>query len=459
MKRIWILLIISGCLVFESGALAGQLMEAIQEIKRDIETGTENLNGLRAEISGERVALAQKIQALQKETASLRRKTYGLKDFLWQKETGFSQLKQEVNFLKDEVGFSSSLLSEYRRDMTKRMSMAEEEKLQAQLERIDNILVLSPANSLKAVQPLLELVANKNKENLAGSVFKGSCLDEAGSLVEGNFILAGPVTYFLSHKENLAGIAGLKLGSSRPCIIDRIKPGSLKKLLENKKALVPVDVTLGGAALVKESKKDWLEHIQAGGIVMAPILGLGLFCLIVVIWKFLSLSKLNLNIQPVLKDVLGLIHKGDISEAEKKARGLGRPAGEVFCEAVHHHNASREHLEEIIHERVLSQIPFLESYLPFLAVSAAAAPLLGLLGTVTGMIHTFNMITIFGAGKAKLLSGGISEALITTEYGLIIAIPVLLAHAYLSRRVKRIISVLEQESTAFINRLKIRHAG
>jgi biopolymer transport protein ExbB len=88
-----------------------------------------------------------------------------------------------------------------------------------------------------------------------------------------------------------------------------------------------------------------------------------------------------------------------------------------------------------------------------LALSAAAAPLLGLLGTVTGMINTFNMITVFGAGDPKTLAGGISEALITTEFGLVVAIPSLLLHAVLSRRVKGVLASMEQTTVAFINGL------
>ena len=79
----------------------------------------------------------------------------------------------------------------------------------------------------------------------------------------------------------------------------------------------------------------------------------------------------------------------------------------------------------------------------FRSVIGGVAPLLGLLGTVTGMIHTFKLVTIFGSGEAHLLSGGISEALVTTEAGLVIAIPVLIAHAYFHRRVKSIIAGLE----------------
>ena len=91
--------------------------------------------------------------------------------------------------------------------------------------------------------------------------------------------------------------------------------------------------------------------------------------------------------------------------------------------------------------------------LPFIAIAAASAPLLGLLGTVTGIINTFKLITVFGSGDVKTLSGGISEALITTEFGLIIAIPSLLLHAFLSRKAKGIVHRMETTAVAFLNKL------
>ena len=92
-----------------------------------------------------------------------------------------------------------------------------------------------------------------------------------------------------------------------------------------------------------------------------------------------------------------------------------------------------------------------ESYLPVVAIAAATAPLLGLLGTVTGMINTFKVISVFGTGDPKTLSGGISEALVTTEFGLIVAIPSLLIHAVISRKAKGVMGAMEQISVAFIN--------
>jgi CBS domain-containing protein len=120
---------------------------------------------------------------------------------------------------------------------------------------------------------------------------------------------------------------------------------------------------------------------------------------------------------------------------------------------VEHLKEPAELIEEVMYETVLATRLKLQRFLPFIAISAASAPLLGLLGTVTGIINTFKLITVFGSGDVKTLSGGISEALITTEFGLIVAIPSLLLHAFLSRKARHIIDEMEKTAIAFNNQI------
>ena len=114
-------------------------------------------------------------------------------------------------------------------------------------------------------------------------------------------------------------------------------------------------------------------------------------------------------------------------------------------------NPERDDVEEALFEVFLDAQPSLKSGLPLIAIASATAPLLGLLGTVTGMIETFRLINIFGTGDAKALASGISEALVTTEFGLIVAIPALILHALLSRKVQGIKSQMEMTSLALLN--------
>jgi biopolymer transport protein ExbB len=119
---------------------------------------------------------------------------------------------------------------------------------------------------------------------------------------------------------------------------------------------------------------------------------------------------------------------------------------------IHEANPSMdtETLELKLSEGIMRETPKLESGLPLLKIIAAIAPLMGLLGTVTGMIVTFQAITIFGAGDPKAMAGGISTALVTTVQGLVVAIPVVLMYTLVSVRAQRIIHILNEQTTGII---------
>ena len=160
--------------------------------------------------------------------------------------------------------------------------------------------------------------------------------------------------------------------------------------------------------------------------------------------------------ESVLQQTLQYIEDGQIEEAKKYVRGIGGHFGRLFQSAVKHAGDSKELLEEVLYERMLESQPKIERLLPIIAVTAATAPLLGLLGTVTGMINTFQQITLFGTSDASKLAGGISEALITTKFGLIAAIPSLVVHALLSRKAQGILAAMEKYSSAFINGIEVQ---
>lgn len=127
--------------------------------------------------------------------------------------------------------------------------------------------------------------------------------------------------------------------------------------------------------------------------------------------------------------------------------------GDLLAAAIEHIDEKKEYIEEVLYEKMLGARMRLERGLPFLALAATTGPLMGLLGTVTGMIATFKIISSFGGGDPKMLAAGISEALICTATGMAVAIPALLFHAFLSRRAKAIIGSMEQTSVGFVNGL------
>lgn len=185
--------------------------------------------------------------------------------------------------------------------------------------------------------------------------------------------------------------------------------------------------------------RGFLGWLEAGGLAMYPLFLMGLIALLVVIeraWRLLLAQRLWWNVPadiPSPDSVAALLREHPTTTALRPLRVL-----------VVHHAATAEQLEERAVEAILRFRTRLRTRLSVLGVIAAAAPLLGLLGTVTGMIGTFRVITEHGTGDPELLSDGISQALLTTQLGLAIAIPTLLCHAGLGRWVQRLVGRAER---------------
>jgi biopolymer transport protein ExbB len=177
-----------------------------------------------------------------------------------------------------------------------------------------------------------------------------------------------------------------------------------------------------------EAKKEKtpLEVIQAGGVIAWVIVGLGAVALLMILLRALFLWTAAANTDRLVDRITPLLETGRINEAIDVCGKARSAAGRVLKSTLRHLDSPKEHLDDVISESILHEQPFLDRFGSTILVLASVAPLLGLLGTVTGMISTFDVITEYGTGNPKLLSGGISEALITTELGLIVAIPALL---------------------------------
>jgi biopolymer transport protein ExbB len=181
--------------------------------------------------------------------------------------------------------------------------------------------------------------------------------------------------------------------------------------------------------------------------------------MVVAIYKSIQVFLIRQPQPRVVHEIIEKLGAGDSKGALSLAASQSGPAAQMLTEGVKNAGESVELVEEVMFESILGAQPKLERFLNVIAVTAATAPLLGLLGTVTGIIKTFKLMEIFGAGDPKPLISGISEALITTEMGLVLAIPALIAHALLSRRVAGILAQMEKLSIAFVNGLSRRDVG
>ncbi|WP_376695939.1 MotA/TolQ/ExbB proton channel family protein [Wenzhouxiangella sp. EGI_FJ10305] len=201
----------------------------------------------------------------------------------------------------------------------------------------------------------------------------------------------------------------------------------------------------------EKGSKGVFETISSGGVIGWIIFFLGLLAAALVALRALFLWRAGTSTGRILDDVAAPVRRGDREAALSMLKKRKGATARVVASAIRNLDRDREHLEDIVSESILHESGHLNRFGAFIMVIAAVSPLLGLLGTVTGMISTFDVITEFGTGDPKLLSGGISIALVTTELGLIVAIPTLLFGNLLSSWAERIKDDMEKATLRVTN--------
>jgi len=196
-----------------------------------------------------------------------------------------------------------------------------------------------------------------------------------------------------------------------------------------------VDITRGGILETYTKKPTILEKVKEGKEVGFVIIGLGILGVLLALWRFLALSTTSAAVNRQVKNI---------------GKPGNNPLGRVLKVYNESADANTETLELRLSEAVLKETPKLNKMLAFLKIIAVVAPLLGLLGTVTGMINTFQAIQLYGTGDPKLMAGGISQALVTTVLGLVVAIPMVFLHSIVSSKAKGVSEIITQQAAGMI---------
>ena len=197
-----------------------------------------------------------------------------------------------------------------------------------------------------------------------------------------------------------------------------------------------VDPTRGQLLAILTQAPNLRERVDQGGVIGYIIISLGVFGVLLAIWRFVALTLESGRIRKQLSQL----------DNPSDNNALGR----ILLAYKQVEERDVETLELKMGESVLREVPRINAHLPLLKIIAAVAPLMGLLGTVTGMIITFQAITLFGAGDPRLMAGGISQALITTVLGLTVAIPTLLLHNIVQGRARSLTDILQHEAVAVV---------
>lgn len=440
-----------------ASVLRGASMGEIERsVAKDLKGALQELSTLRDAIAEEKIPLAKQLNNLEVQVVEQRQNLGRAQRSADNKLVELNALKTELKGLRDEHNYIGGLLSEYVRVFETRIHIGE---VQEYAPLINETKMAATNADLPFIEKSRQQIAlldgslSRMERLMGGDTFEGHALSPSGVLEQGKFVVMGPVAVFASNESESGGLAQLQLGSAEPTVVDlgAATTSAVRELVATGGGMLPVDASLGNALKISATEDTLIEHLAKGGPVMVPIVGLGIIAVLIALFKWVRLSQNRLVAPADLQLIVNHIKTGNIDKARAHAGSIKGVVGDVLETAVENCREKKEYIEEILYERMLGAKPALESLLPVIALTAATAPLLGLLGTVTGMINTFNMITVFGTGDPRMLSAGISEALITTKFGLVTAVPALICHAIVSRKAKGILGSMEQVTVGFIN--------
>lgn len=426
-----------GLCVKERAAFAGSLLDAYKKEFAFLEAEKSALKKRIGEVekeSSKKIAAAEaEVETLQQQILGARARADEIEGELLDVERQTATADERTDLLAETIDRAFDTLSRHGVDVPS-SSKAENEADQA--EQIETIFALSGQ--------LLEKTASVTSK-------QGVFFDADGTQRAGTVVNIGKVAAFGISKEASGALA--PAGAGRLKIWPEEASASARAVLENKpmKTLSLFLFESLEKGVDEKKAKTPYEVVDSGGVIGWVIVGLGLVGLFMVFLRIVILLRAGSRTDRLLVRVKKALSQGSVSEALeicKKAKGS---AARVMKAVVQNLDRSRDHLEDIVSEAILHEAPHIERFGSTVTVIAAVAPLLGLLGTVTGMISTFDIITEYGTGDPKMLSGGISEALVTTELGLIVAIPMLLIGTLLGGRASSILQTLERAALQILN--------
>ena len=202
-----------------------------------------------------------------------------------------------------------------------------------------------------------------------------------------------------------------------------------------------------------------LEVFEKGGFLMYPIFLCSLIAITIFFERMFYLKSIKTKSKRFVLRIKNLVKKGSIELAISACRKSPTPISKIMLAGLMKFGQGRNEMKEAIEDSANREIPVLEKNLPTLSTIGNITPLLGLLGTVFGMVKAFNVIAVMGVGKPEALAGGISEALLTTAFGLSIAIPTIVIYNYLSQRVDKMIREMEVDCVELIDLLTYQEAN
>jgi biopolymer transport protein ExbB len=450
-------------LVAQTAALAQApdgtpLAKVADDFQKRLDRVTIDLAQHRKEVEEEKVPLTKRIAELEEKIIEARKEYDQVVRLRDSRTLDVTNLKAQIKSKEDTSNYLGNLLDEFIRNSEGRFHQSEAERYGKIIEENRNIALnanLALEKKLQARLDSLSLLVKRLEDGSGGDLFDGPAVNnKTGVVTEGKVLLLGPIGYFATEDGSQVGLADSQLNSASTVVRElppEVNAAPIRDVLFTGKGSIPMDATRGSAFKVEQTKDTVADQIRKGGPVMYPIVILGAVAVLIGLLKWLQIALVKIPSNKKVKKLLAALDAGNQGEAEVIINKTGGPVGKMMKAAAVHYADPPTMMEEAMFECVLDAKAKLGSWIPFIKIAAAVEPLLGLLGTVTGMINTFKLITIFGTGDASTFSSGISEALLTTMWGLVTAIPALLMAAFLSRKARTTLDDMEKLAVRLMN--------
>lgn len=421
-----LLVAVSSMLAGGPRASAAELDEVRAQLALDIQAAQRALSDAQATVSRERGALAEQIREAQNRVLDLREQAVAARRLADEETLSLSRIESRLETWQEQSRFQSRLLAGFL-DRSGRRSPPEANEI-----------------DMRADLEILSAYLDEQQARLYPGWRSGDVVLANGEIGTAHLLKLGPVQWFWREEPLESGLVRSEDGIERASLeFTGSAAAGLANLYRGSEGVVTFDPTLSRALLLAEDRETLWQHLRKGGIWVVPILFFALFASITAVLKAVSLYRLP-ALQPVLAERVKTAVEGGEEAVRSLLEGVHGPQAALVGIALA--GKTREQRDDRLYAALLEQRNRLERWLGAIALTASVSPLLGLLGTVSGMIVTFRLMTLFGAGDPTAVSAGISEALVTTELGLVVAIPALLAHALMSRKVKSYFAHLENDA-------------
>jgi len=416
---------------------AASLDELLKRVKKGWKEDSAETKQREAHFQANKAKQAKLLKKARARLAAMQKRSENMERKFDENEALMARLEET---LRIRLGTMGELFGVIRQMAGTAMGHLDTSLISAQFPGRGKILMpLATSKGLPSVKQIEELWYLLQQEMIeSGKVvrFKTKIFTTAGKEVEKEIIRIGTFTT-ISDKQFVVweGEVGKLQELSR-------QPGSMHMagaaaLSDAKEGFVrmSVDPTRGQLLSVLVQTPSFIERLDHGGIIGYIIMGLGALTFLLALMRGLVLSIVGLKVR---------------RQIGSKTPSSKNPLGRIMEIHTKNPDLDLETLEHRLDEAILRESAKLERFLWAVKIVSVVAPLMGLLGTVTGMIRTFTSIVMYGTGDPKVMAGGISEALMTTMLGLIVAIPLVLLHAWLNSISKRVSTVLEEQSTGII---------